>query len=274
MPGQDMWWQSLPSVVRERFVGAFTSRGFAEMAKNDPVIVVPIGATEQHGPHLPLFTDSLIVQAVLAEAFIRLPAGHRCYFLYPLGASYSVEHADFPGTITLAPATLMSMLQDIASSLSQAGVRRLVLLNAHGGNLGLLQLVAREIRIRTGQLVLTVHTGSLVRQEKSTPQEEEFGIHAGEGETSLLLALAPDWVDMSQANREFPLAFSGSKYLSLEGDFPVAWKTADHSASGTFGDAAAATAQKGRDALAAMSRTLAEILSEFAAFAPRKEGVM
>ena len=274
MPGQDVWWRSLPDEVRGRFVGAFTSREFADIAESDPVVVLPIGATEQHGPHLPLFTDSLIAQAVLAETFSRLPPGHRCYFLYPIGASYSVEHADFPGTITLKAETLLALLRDTATSLARAGVKRLVLLNAHGGNIGVLQLAAREIRLETGQLVLTVHAGSLARRELSDPLEDELGIHAGEAETSLLLALVPDWVDMRRANREFPVSFSASRHLSLEGRFPVAWKTRDHSASGTFGDATAATAEKGRAALSAMAGTLVEVLSEFAEFAPRKEGSM
>lgn len=266
LPGLDVWWRGFPTAVKERFLGSVSSVRFLEIARRDPVIVLPIGATEQHGPHLPLFTDSLIAQAVLVEAFARLPADHACYFLYPLGSSYSMEHADFPGTISLSADTMLSVLTDIASSLARSGVGRIVLLNAHGGNLGLLQLAAREIRLKTGQLVLTVHAGSLLKAERSDPREAELGIHAGETETSILLALMPEWVDMTRANREFTEAFAGFRHLSLEGRFPVAWKTTDHSKSGTFGDPTAATAQKGESMLEDMADTLAEILMEFARF--------
>lgn len=260
------WWNSMNPEVEERFLGRYTAADIAALNTDQAVVVLPLGAMEQHGPHLPLFTDALVVQSLVAGVFERLPKGHPFYFLYPLGYSYSMEHADFPGTITLQAETTMRVLMDVAESLARSGFHKLVVINGHGGNIGVLHVAAREIRIRTGLSVFVIHGGSLVEKGMFGDYEGEHGIHAGASETSLLMSQMPEWVQAERSVSEYPELAQSDGLLTVEGNFPVAWKTRDISQSGVVGDATMASAETGDLLFQGMVLRLAAVFEEIAAY--------
>lgn len=217
--------------------------------REQTVILLPIGAIEQHGPHLPLAVDSLLVTAVLGAALAQLDATIPAYALAPLCYGKSNEHSGFPGTISLSAATLLSQISEIAASLYASGFRKLALVNGHGGQPQVLEIAARDLRVHHPDLqVFPLFLWSVPHRigELLTPEEAARGIHAGDAETSLLLHLLPDTVDMTQARPDGLAAQPPAEaLLSLEGALPYAWLTRDLSASGTIGDPSTASAAKG-----------------------------
>jgi creatinine amidohydrolase/Fe(II)-dependent formamide hydrolase-like protein len=219
----------------------------AALDKQEGVVLLPIGAVEQHGPHLPLLTDTIIVTGLLGAALAQLPAEVRAWALPPLSYGKSTEHLKFPGTISLSAQTLGAVLHDLAASLQRAGFRRLAFVNGHGGNNALLDMTARDIRAATGLLCFCIHAGAFTDPPFDiTPEEDRYGLHAGELETSLMLALAPELVRMELAPRHFPAFPETGTRLYFVGQASAAWLAHDWSPSGAFGDATLATAEKGQ----------------------------
>jgi creatinine amidohydrolase/Fe(II)-dependent formamide hydrolase-like protein len=230
-----------------RYLARLTSPDVAELDKDEGVVILPIGAVEQHGPHLPLLTDTLIVTHVLDATLAQLPVDVRAWALPPLSYGKSTEHLAFPGTVSLSAATLLAVLHDIAASLQQAGFRRLAFLNGHGGNMALVDVAARDIRAATGLMCFCIHPGAFTDAPfEITPQEMRWGIHAGELETSLVLAMAPESVKMDRAPTHFPEYPETGAPLFLFGSASTAWLAHDWSPSGVFGDATLGAAEKGR----------------------------
>jgi creatinine amidohydrolase len=216
--------------------------------KEDVVIVQPMGAIEQHGPHLPLAVDSAICIEVMGKALAQLDATVLAYCLPPLYYGKSNEHWDFPGTVTLSAQTLLMVLQDVATSIYRAGFRKLVLVNAHGGQPQVLEIAARDLHQTHPDLMvfpLFVWAVPNCAGELLTEKELELGIHAGDAETSLMLSILPDQVRQEQARAEFPQNLPTDSWLSMEGALPFAWVTRDLSASGVLGDPTVATKAKG-----------------------------
>ncbi|GAA3018374.1 creatininase family protein [Microbacterium dextranolyticum] len=257
-----------------------TSPDVTAIAAAGGIAVQPIGATEQHGPHLPLTTDALIATA-LAEAaadavHARAASGDEdapsLWMLPTLAYGLSPEHAGFPGTVTLSSTTLLAVCLDIARSVAAAGIRTLVFVNAHGGNPELLQVVARDIRDQTGVLAVSVHGPSLPLPAALADQmgRADLDVHAGFYETSVLLALHPAAVRLPLAaadgiDRIDALATGAvSPSVGLFGAVPLPWRTRDVSASGTIGDPTGASAEWGREALHAQGLALADVLREIA----------
>ncbi|WP_369803550.1 creatininase family protein [Cohnella sp. OV330] len=248
-----------------RFLPRLTTGEIAAMPKDDALIVLPVGAVEQHGPHMPVFTDTLIGEALMAEAFEHLPADAPIWLLPSVGYGKSTEHAEHPGTITLSARTLMAVLEDIAASLARSGFKKLLLFNTHGGNADLLGMMAREIRIATGMAVYRLDPGAVGYSESFTDDEEKAsGIHAGDVETSLVMAVCPDWVHPERAVREMP-NFPRSPSFSFRAK-SFAWTMKDISASGIAGDATKANPARGRAMLDRAGPLLAGALLEIAAF--------
>lgn len=250
-----------------RFLPSMTWTQIRDLDKTEGVLVLPIGAIEQHGPHLPTWTDALIAERMVALALERLPETARVWRLPVQSYGKSNEHTGYAGTFALSASTLMAVVRDIALGAKLAGFRRLALVNAHGGNTALLLMMAREIRAETGLMVFTMASSAgAVDPIEITPEEARFGIHANDWETSILLALEPDLVDMDKAVRAFP-QFPESQNLSLtQGNAVVAWLTRDWSPTGVFGDATVATVEKGRARLEACVVKLAEVLMEISRF--------
>ena len=237
-----------------------------DLDKTHACVVLPVGAIEQHGPHLPVVTDTLLVEHELNLALERLPETAPVYRLPCTNYGKSNEHAGYPGTFTLSAATLMAVVRDLARGVALAGFRRLVLLNSHGGNRAVLDLMARELREEFGLLVFSVFPPGLAPDPIETPAEERrHGIHAGDWETSVVLALEPSLVQSERANAAFPDFPPGGVTLTTSAAH-VGWLTRDWSPTGTFGDATAASAERGRVRLEAMVAKLASVLDEIARF--------
>jgi len=241
----------------DRFFSYLTWTDIQDMPdKENVVIVQPVGAIEQHGPHLPLVVDSAIATAVLGKALEKLDPSVPAYALPTLCYGKSNEHWHFPGTITLSATTMMTVLTEVAESIYRSGFRKLVLMNAHGGQPQIMEIVARDLHQKYADfMVFPLFVWSVPHNagDLFTPQEAEYGIHAGDAETSVLLALLPDQVKMNRAVREYPGGLPEDSVLTMEGKLPFAWVTRDLSRSGVLGDATVATREKGEKLLEAVS---------------------
>jgi creatinine amidohydrolase len=241
----------------------------------DTVAVLPLGATEQHGPHLPLSVDSDLIDAVSTRMLAALGPEQSVLVLPTLTVTKSDEHIAFPGTLTLSAETLLAVLRDIGASIAAAGVQRLVLFNGHGGNSALLQVAARDLR-RTHNLIVVVCSWGGFTDWQAHYDADAYAqdIHAGDSETSAMLAIRPERVDMTQA-QDFRPAMA-----DWEKDFPQiglggkpanpGWLAQDLHPLGACGNAAAATAEKGAHLLDSAGRTFAAFLADFARFDHRR----
>ncbi len=237
------------------------------------IAVLPVAATEQHGPHLPLSVDTVLVNAVVTAALAFLPDEVPALFLPTQSIGLSTEHAHFPGTLTLKNETILRLWIDVAESVAATGIKKLVLFNAHGGNVSVMDMVARDLRARLDLLVYSVSWFNLPLLNAQgqdvnalfSPQEHRFGIHAGDMETSMMLALDPVHVSMEHARHFTSVAQERSKQFDILGNGKSAklgWQIQDYNPAGAVGDAAAATVDKGRAVLDAAGRSLARLLAE------------
>ncbi|WP_416148675.1 creatininase family protein [Salipaludibacillus sp. HK11] len=249
----------------EYFLPRLSFKEVQEMDKENALIVLPIGAVEQHGSHLPLMTDSLIGEASITKTMEYLTPDSNIWLIPPLSYGKSNEHLDFPGTISLSSANLQGVIIDIARSLSRSGFRRLVLFNSHGGNIDLLNMVAREIHIETEMMVFITSSGSADKSDIFTEEELKWGIHGGDVETSMIMAVKPSWVREEYLTAEFP-PLKEFDYLSLKGKVRIAWKINDLSKSGIAGNATKATPKKGEIVFIRSAEEMAIALKEMAEF--------
>jgi creatinine amidohydrolase/Fe(II)-dependent formamide hydrolase-like protein len=248
--------------VIERSLTHLTWTDIRDLDKTKGVLLLPIGAIEQHGPHLPVATDTLLVTNVLKRALQLLPQEVAAWRLPALSYGKSNEHEAFPGTISLTGETLLAVLKDVARSVARAGFRRLAFVNGHGGNSALLEVAARDIRAETGLMVFCIQPAFWIEPPfEISEQEKRLGIHAGELETSLVLALQPGIVKMDKAVKHYM-----KPPMSLFGSVSVAWLTTDWSKTGVFGDATKGTAEKGVALLDAASERLAKLIEQLSKF--------
>ncbi|EJL90385.1 hypothetical protein, putative amidase [Polaromonas sp. CF318] len=263
----------MPIPTPPRFWSQLKSPDFAGLDLARCIAVLPVAATEQHGPHLPLNVDATLVDGVVQATLPHLPPAQPILFLPTQAVGFSPEHTRFAGTLTLKAETVIRLWTELAQSVAQAGIKKLVLLNSHGGQVGLLDVVARDLRARLGMLVYSVNWFNLPllgEDGKSvndlfSAEEHRFGIHAGEIETSMMLALKPEQVDMAKAQDFHSSSQDRAKKFKLLGDgrsAKLAWQMQDYNPHGAAGNAAAATAEKGRALLGAAGRGLAQLLVE------------
>ena len=260
MPSQPRFWADL------------TTRDFAQLDPATTVAVLPVGATEQHGPHLPLSVDQSLVDGVVAACLPQLPPELPVLFLPTQQVGYSPEHSRFAGTLTLSAATVIATWTEIGESVARTGIKKLLLLNSHGGQVSVMDIVARELRTRCDLIVYSCSWWNLPLGDDVTglfsAEEHRFGVHAGEIETSMMLALRPQHVAMKQA-KNFKSASQKragqSPILGNGSSAKLGWAMQDYNAEGAAGNAAAATAEKGRAVLDAAGAQLAVLLRELAA---------
>ena len=262
--------------LNTHFWSDLNTQDFAGMDKSRAIAVLPLAATEQHGPHLPLSVDTDIVNAVIARSVAVLQAQASnlpVYFLPTQAVGLSPEHAAFAGTLTLKPETLIRLWTDIAESVKATGIHKLVMFNAHGGHVGAMDVVARDVRARLGMLVYSVNWYQLPLRDAQghdlntlfSEHEHRFGVHAGDVETSVMLALKPQAVRMDEAQNfkstsedradNFPILGNGKSAK-------LAWQMQDYNPLGAAGNAAAATAEKGQALLNAAGQSLAQLFME------------
>ncbi len=245
---------------RGRYLPAMTPRQIAALPdKAWAPLIVTTGAIEQHGPHLPVAVDALMGQVWLSLALARLPADASCYVAPPITIGKSNEHTGFPGTLIIGKDTLRTLLLAVAAQAQAWGFRNLAVINTHGGNTAVIATTLREIRARHGLradvLATKVDLGI-------SAQEAAYGIHAGEVETSWMLAAAGALVQLEKAVCEYPAHLTDPGELRpVVAPATVAWATRDLSVSGIMGNAPAATAEKGRRWLEAGATALAEAIA-------------
>jgi creatinine amidohydrolase len=240
----------------------------ADMA--NVIAVLPVAAIEQHGPHLPVGVDTFINEGYLRRAIARTPAHLQVLFLPVQTIGKSNEHIEFPGTLTFSVDTIIRAWTEIGESVARAGCRKLVIVNSHGGNVPAIDIVARDLRVRRNMLVVNSAWSRFGYPDGMFgPKERAHGIHAGDAETSLMLAFRPETVRMNEA-RDFV-----SAAVDMERDFTwlratqpigMGWMSQDLNDFGAMGDASAGTAEKGEACADYGATAFIELLADVDAF--------
>jgi creatinine amidohydrolase len=267
----------LPFHLTSHFWSDLTTRQFAQLAASPSiaqvVAVLPVAATEQHGPHLPVSVDAALVDGVVNASLQHLPADLPVLFLPTQQIGKSNEHIRFPGTLTLSAQTVISLWIDIGASVARSGIKKLVLLNSHGGQASIMDIVARDLRTEHDLIVYSANWYNLPLGEAVMglfpAEEHRFGIHAGDIETSMMLALEEKsgikGVDMTQAQHFHSTSQDRAAKYPVLGNGTSAklgWQMQDYNPQGAAGNAAAATAAKGHALINAAGLQLANLLKE------------
>ena len=243
-----------------------STQDFSELDAARIVAIVPIGAVEQHGPHLPVKVDAAICAAVVARAVAMMPADMPALVLPLMPIGKSDEHLSFPGTLTLSYETLGRVWYEIGESVSRVGIRKILFLNAHGGQPQLSEIVCRELRVKLGLFAVSAMWSRMVDlTDLFDPAEIRHGIHGGECETSIMLHLHPDLVAMERAENFASLSIQlerENELLTPEGKISFGWQSQDLHAKGACGNAAAADADRGRVALDLAAGRLLTLIEE------------
>jgi creatinine amidohydrolase len=243
-----------------------TTRDFGAVDAEGTIAVLPVAAVEQHGPHLPLATDALINEAIVAAMLDRLPDAPTVLVLPALTIGSSLEHADFPGTLSIDAANLLRVWTDVAAGVALTGIRKLVIFNSHGGQKALVDLAALRLRVDHDLFVVRASYFSFGAPDGLFAADEWLhGIHGGEVETSLMLHLHPDLV-RRDALEDFaglgPKLADKNRFLGAEKPIGFAWKSQDLHPAGVCGHAAAADARRGADYLVHLAQCFAALLVE------------
>ncbi len=237
------------------------------MISERSIFIQPLGAIEQHGPHLPLSTDSVVATAVAEATVAEVGDEVDAWLLPTLQFTKSNEHAWAPGTIWLSVDTLLAVLDDVARCVATTGAKRLVFLNGHGGNSALSNVANREIRLKHGLMTFLAHPGVPPDQGGASPANElGMGVHGGTDETSIMLHLAPELVRMDLGERRIPDKIALNKYVRFGGRVSFGWLSNDFFPDGYIGDPTAATAELGAQLFAGAVQAFGEALREIAAF--------
>jgi len=236
--------------MRKLYWNQLTTKEFETLDPATTIAVLPVAATEQHGPHLPVSTDTSIGEGMIGEVVKRLPDDLSILILPTQTIGKSNEHLRSPGTITFSAETAIRAWTEIGEAVHRAGLRKLVMVNSHGGNVDVLSIVARDLRVRLGMLVVSCSWSRFGRPAGLyTDEELAVGIHAGDAETSAMLHFRPELVHMEYAENFAPATIEIAKefaYLRPTGFTAFGWIAQDLHPSGAAGDASRATAEKGR----------------------------
>jgi creatinine amidohydrolase len=230
------------------------------------IAVLPLAATEQHGPHLPLGTDVMIAQAYLARVRELVPDAIPVTFLPIQPIGISTEHSDFPGTLTLPSELALKTWLALGEGIARAGLKKLIMVTSHGGNSAAMSLVAQDLRALHGLLVVTTSWSRLsAAEEIFSPQEVSHGIHGGASETSIMLARYSEHVRREAIAdfRSVGVAMAKDyRALSTQRPAPFAWQAQDLHPSGAAGDATKASAEKGERLIDNGARAFCELLAD------------
>ena len=261
-------------MLPRRYWHEMTTLDFAAADVADWIGVLPVAAIEQHGPHLPVYTDTCIAEGMVRRSIELLPDNVPVTFLPVQPIGKSDEHISFPGTITSTWETTTKHWLEIGDSVARAGLRKLIVVNAHGGNVPMVDIVVRELRLRYDMLAVATAWSRFGHPEGVLAREEAlYGIHGGDIETSLMLHLRPDLVRMNMAEdfRSTQLDFIQEfKHLRAYGPVQFGWTAQDLNPNGALGDASAASAEKGKAILDHQSRAFVELCGDVHAFDPNR----
>lgn len=251
---------------RKIWWGDYTTQEFEDIDADATIAVLPVAAVEQHGPHLPVSTDDSIMKGMLDTLIPMLPEDLDVRILPIQSVGKSNEHLHAPGTLTIPAATLMDHWLEIGHSVARAGIRKIVIVNSHGGNEEIMSIVTRELRVRARMMAVKTSWSRFGLPEGAYSQNEtRYGIHGGDVETSLMLHFRPELVDMEKA-RDFPSAVARAEkefeLLRHTGTHSFAWIASDLNASGTVGEASRATAAKGKDTAYHQARGFTRLLAD------------
>lgn len=253
-----------------RYWGDLKTTDFDGLDPAATVAVLPLAAIEQHGPHLPVSTDTAIMQGMIETAFPLVGQGVTALFLPIEAVAKSNEHSRSKGTLTLSAETVLRSWVEIGESVARAGVSKIVLLTSHGGNLDPMRVVARELRVRFGQLAVVTSWTAFGRPPGLYGElDMKHGIHGGDVETSLMLHFRPDLVDMGRAKLFEPVMVAMETefaYLRPTANHAFGWMAQDIHPDGAAGDASLATAEKGRLTAAFQAREFVRLLDDMARF--------
>lgn len=253
MANRKIWWTD------------FSAREFQGLDPMKTIAVFPTAAVEQHGPHLPVGTDTIINQGHLDLLVERLPADMDVRILPIQAIGKSNEHIWQVGTLSGTATTVIEHWTRIGLDVARTGIRKLVFVNSHGGNVSILDIVARELRVQAAMLAVKVGWSQFWPKDIYSDIENRHGIHGGDAETSLVLHFRPELVDMSQAEDFKSVAERDEqayRYLRPTGPLSYAWIASDINPVGVAGEAHLATAEKGRETAAAAVEAFIALLRE------------
>ena len=255
-----------PSPLRSGYWQDLCTNDFAQVDPQRCIALLPVAATEQHGPHLPLSTDALINQGVVAETLRRLPASASVLVLPALNIGDSLEHTAFAGTLSAGLDALLALWLAVGEGVARAGVRKLVIFNSHGGQRAHVDQAALRLRVAHGLMVVRAHSFSFgAPQGLFDTTEMAHGLHGGAMETSLILHLRPDLVRLD-ALADFstpgPVLAARGGWLGVEKPVGLGWMAQDLNPQGVCGDATAASADKGHALLQHIAAGLCRLLAE------------
>jgi creatinine amidohydrolase len=248
----------------------YSTREFAALDMERVVTVLPVGAVEQHGPHLPVRVDAAINAGIVARAVELMPDELPVLVLPMMPVGKSNEHLGFPGTLTFSYETLARLWFELGESVHRAGGRKLILFNSHGGQPQVIDIVCRELRVRHGMFAVNAMWSRMIRKDDLfSTHELRHGIHGGEVETSVMLHLHPDLVEMEEAADFVPLSVALEEeggILTPEGGVGFGWQAQDLDASGACGNAAAADAERGAALIERAAEALVRLCREVARY--------
>jgi len=244
-----------------------TGPEIAERITADSILLLPVGAVEQHGPHLPLAVDHVIAHETANAVVDEVGDELDVWQLPTMSISKSNEHAWSAGTLWYSATTMLAILRDLGRCLATTGAERLVLLNGHGGNTTLLATALRELRVEFGFKTFLVHPSVPPAYGGTAPAEElGMGIHGGRNETSVFMHLRPELVDLSKAERKVPETIAANEHVKFGGSVMFGWLSNDFDDDGYIGDPTGANADLGKRLFEGNVAHLAAQLAEIKTF--------
>jgi len=250
-----------------RFWGDHTTEDFAALDPTETVVLLPIAATEQHGPHLPVSVDHDICEALVERLVTRLPISVPLLVMPTLPIGLSIEHSDFPGTLSFSAETMISVLMELAGGVTAAGFNKLAILNSHGGNPAVLDIVAHKLRRKHDMLVFPLNGYRYWQVESHFGvHEAAHGIHGGAAETSIMQAIRPQVVRNDKieafASSSETMASTYAHLRPFGRSVRFGWQTQDLNPTGALGDATKANAEVGSRLLDEAAEVLVQIVTE------------
>jgi len=254
-------------MASSRLLGDLSALQLSAQLSKESIVVLPLGAIEQHGPHLPLNTDFVVADAVSKAAVEKFGAETNAWLLPTLPFTKSNEHAWAAGTMWLSATTMMAVIDDIGRCVASTPAKKIMFINGHGGNSALMAMMNRELRLKYGLQTFLAHPHMPADQGGSSAESElGMGVHGGVDETSVMLHLRPDLVDMSLAVRRVPEGLAKNEQVKFGGRVAFGWLSNDFFPEGHIGDPTGASADLGARMFSGAVESLGTAMKEISRF--------